>query len=526
MTNHHLFQAGGRLVPVVLLCAGVLSIPDAASASLTSGTLVRIPDNPLGGSATCAALVAQQEAKGSVNSPDSEVEPYVTVDPTNPQHLVAAIQQDRWNDGGDNGNTAAVSTDGGAHWALAAGQPAFTICSGATSGSTSFFNRASDPWVSFSSDGKTVYQSSLAFNANGPAFGGASSIQVSSSTDGGNHWNAPVAVKVDQSTTVLNDKESVTADPVNASTAYVVWDRLVSPSVHANPTAFLVTPAFRGPAWFAKTTDGGKTWSPGRIIYDPGEKNQTIGNQIVVPTAGPAQGTLIDGFLQILTKGGKGNNPRAATNVAVLRSTDGGATWSAPVIVGQLIDAPVSIAGQAVRTGDTLPAFAANPVNGDLYAVWQDGRFSADGQAKIAFSQSSDGGLTWSTPIRIDQSPGDVPAFTPQVSVNAAGTIGVSYYDLQNATAAQPGLTDAFTVSCPAATSDCTKATSWSAGGQTRLSTTGSFDMTTAPQTLEGFFVGDYEGLASSGTTFDAVFAMAKPIATTGQTDWFSNTAK
>jgi hypothetical protein len=187
MTNHHLFRAGGRLVPVVLLCAGVLSIPDAASASLTSGTLVRIPDNPLGGSATCAALVAQQEAKGSVNSPDSEVEPYVTVDPTNPKHLVAAIQQDRWNDGGDNGNTAAVSTDGGAHWSLAAGQPAFTICLGATSGSTSFFNRASDPWVTFSSDGKTVYQSSLAFNANGPAFGGASSIQVSTSTDGGNH---------------------------------------------------------------------------------------------------------------------------------------------------------------------------------------------------------------------------------------------------------------------------------------------------------------------------------------------------
>jgi len=526
MTNHHLFRAGTRLVPVVLLCAGVLSIPDAASASLAAGTLVRIPDNPLGGSATCAALVAQQEAKGSVNSPDSEVEPYVTVDPTNPSHLVAAIQQDRWNDGGDNGNTAAVSTDGGAHWSLAAGQPAFTICSGATSGSTSFFNRASDPWVSFSSDGKTVYQSSLAFNANGPAFGGASSIQVSTSTDGGNHWNAPVAVKVDQSTTVLNDKESVTADPVNTSTAYVVWDRLVSPSVNANPTAFLVTPAFRGPTWFAKTTDGGKTWSPGRIIYDPGEKNQTIGNQIVVPRAGPAQGTLIDGFLQILTKGGKGNNPRAVTNVAVLRSTDGGATWSAPVIVGQLIDAPVSIAGQAVRTGDTLPAFAANPVNGDLYAVWQDGRFSPDGQAKIAFSQSADGGLTWSTPIRIDQSPGDVPAFTPQVNVNASGTIGLTYYDLQNATATQPGLTDAFTVSCPAATGDCTKAATWSAGGQTRLSNTGSFDMTTAPQTLEGFFVGDYEGLASSGTTFDAVFAMAKPIATTGQTDWFSNSAK
>src|SRR5580704_2439037 len=42
--------------------------------------------------------------------------------------------------------------------------------------------RASDPWVSYSPDGKTVYQATLAFNANGPAFGGASSVQVSTSS--------------------------------------------------------------------------------------------------------------------------------------------------------------------------------------------------------------------------------------------------------------------------------------------------------------------------------------------------------
>jgi hypothetical protein len=273
--------------------------------------------------------------------------------------------------------------------------------------------------------------------------------------------------------TVLNDKESVTADPLHPSDAYVVWDRLVSPSVNANPSAFIHTPAFRGPAWFSATTDSGKTWSPARMIYDPGQKNQTIDNQIVVETAGPAKGTLVDGFVQILTKGGKGK-PSSVSNVAVIRSADGGATWSAPVIVSQLIDAPVSIAGAAVRSGDGIPAFTADPATGDLYTVWQDGRFSADGQAKIALSRSTDGGLHWSTPIRIDQSPGDVQAFTPQVTVNADGTIAVSYYDLQNATAAQPGLTDAYLVTCPAATSDCTNPASWAAGAQTLLSTTGS----------------------------------------------------
>jgi hypothetical protein len=330
-------------------------------------------------------------------------------------------------------------------------------------------------------------------------------------------------VRSDPSTTVLNDKESVTADPLHPSGAYVVWDRLVSPSVNANPTAFPVTPAFRGPAWFSATTDGGKTWSTARQIYDPGQKNQTIDNQIVVEPAGAAKGTLVDGFVQILTKGGKGNNASAVSNVAVIRSADGGATWSKPVIVSQITSAPVTIAGQLVRSGDGIPAFTADPATGDLYAVWQDGRFSPDGQAKIALSRSTDGGLTWSTPVRIDQSPGDVPAFTPQVHINADGTIGVSYYDLQNATAAQPGLTDAYLVTCPA-TSDCSSAASWAAGSQTLLSTTGSFDMTTAPN-AEGLFVGDYEGLTSTGSTFDPFFVMAQPIATKGPTDPFANTA-
>lgn len=509
---------------MALLCAGVLGVSTAASAAITAGTPIQAPDHPFPGtSAACDNVIAQQTALGSINFPDAEVEPYVVVDPTNPMHLVANFQQDRWNDGGANGEITDVSTDGGKTWNLASAQPAFTVCQGATPGSTSFFNRASDPWLSYSADGKTVYQASLAFNADGPAFGGASSIQVSTSSDGGVTWNTPVAVRVDQSFTVLNDKEAVTADPLNSSNAYTVWDRLVSPSVNANPTAFAVTPAFRGPVWFSKTTDGGKTWGPSKMIFDPGQKNQTIDNQIVVEPAGTAKGALVDFFVLIQNKGGKGN-PSEAFSVAAIRSTDGGTTWSAPVTISPLVDAPVSIDGAGVRTGDIGPGFTADPSTGNLYAVWQDGRFSPTGQAKIAFSESSDGGLHWSTPIRIDQSPGNTPAFTPQVSVNSNGTIGVTYYDLENATAAQPGLTDAFIVTCPAATSDCTKAASWAAGGETRLSTSGSFDMTTAPN-AEGFFVGDYEGLTASGTTFDPFFVMAQPRATAGRTDPFANTA-
>src|SRR5437773_11190860 len=189
----------------------------ALATTLTAGAVVRVPDNPLGGSPTCAALVAKHTALGSVNYPDAEVEPNIAVDPTNPQHLIGTVQQDRWNDGGANGLTNVVSTNGGASWSLAAGQPQFTICAGAQPGSPGYFDRATDPWVSFSKDGQVAYSISDSFNANGPAFGGASSIIVSRSTDGGSHWQTPVTAQLDTSPLELNDKESVAADPLVAS---------------------------------------------------------------------------------------------------------------------------------------------------------------------------------------------------------------------------------------------------------------------------------------------------------------------
>jgi hypothetical protein len=497
-------------VAAVVLGAG------AFAAQAGAATPVRVPDNPLANSSsTCSQLVAQQTSLGSTNYPDAEVEAHVAVDPTNSSHLIASVQQDRWNDGGANGLTNAVSNDGGGSWQLAAGQPAFTMCEGATQGSAGFFDRATDPWVSFSSDGKIAYSISDSFDADGPGFGGASSIIVSRSTDGGLHWQAPVTAELDTSTTVLNDKESVTADPGKPLDAYAAWDRLVSPSTHANPDAFLVSPAFRGPALFSETTDGGISWTPGRVIFDPGQNNQTIDNQIVVPKAGPAAGQLVDGFDLLLNNGGvHGDFP------AIIHSSDGGQTWSGPTTIAQQQVAEVSINGTQLRTGDLTPAFAAGP-EGNLYAAWQDGRFSRAGNSKIAFSMSTDGGATWSTPIRVDASAGDSPAFTPQLSVRPDGTVGIDYYDLENATKAQPGATDEFLVTCSAR---CSRASSWS--GETRLSTSGSFDILTAPNTVSGAgFVGDYEGLAPGSTGFDSAFVMAKPIATNGATDLFANAA-
>ena len=55
-----------------------------------------------------------------------------------------------------------------------------------------------------------------------------------------------------------------------------------------------------------------------------------------------------------------------------------------------------------VRTGDIIPDFAVDRSSGALYAVWQDSRFSGGSHDDIAFSRSTDGGNTWSAPVKVE----------------------------------------------------------------------------------------------------------------------------
>jgi len=109
-------------------------------------------------------------------------------------------------------------------------------------------------------------------------------------------------------------------------------------------------------------------------------------------------------------------------------------SWSGSVLVDRLQTSGITDpqTGDPVRTGDIIPDVAVDPASGAVYAVWQDSRFSGGQFDSIAFSQSWDGGLTWSTPIKVNLTPGDLPAgdqqaFTASVHVAADGTIGVTY---------------------------------------------------------------------------------------------------
>jgi hypothetical protein len=85
-------------------------------------------------------------------------------------------------------------------------------------------------------------------------------------------------IKQDSGGNVLDDKESITADP-SSGYVYAIWDRLEAPNSHANLKATENAIGYRGPTWFASSADNGQSWSHARMIYDPGEVNQTIANR-------------------------------------------------------------------------------------------------------------------------------------------------------------------------------------------------------------------------------------------------------
>ena len=58
------------------------------------------------------------------------------------------------------------------------------------------------------------------------------------------------------------------------------------------------------------------------------------------------------------------------------------------------------------------------------------------GFAHVVLSKSTNGGKTWSTPIKLNTGSGTSQAFTPAVAVADNGAVGVTFYDFRNNTGA------------------------------------------------------------------------------------------
>jgi hypothetical protein len=423
----------------------------------------------------------------SVLYPGAEVEPNLAVDPAHPAHIVGMWQQDRWNDGGAHGIGVTFSTDGGRSFTEGT-LPASRCAPGGVN-----YERASDPWVSIGPDG-TVYASALSFDGTTPR----NTVTAAVSYDGGRSWRHPTELIKDTTLQFFNDKNSVTADPRRPGTAYQVWDR-----VDGGPAG---NQFVTGPAMLSVTHDFGRTWSTPRVIVPTGLREQTIGNVIV---ADPRTGTLYDVYERTVLVNGVFSG-----SFAMVRSTDGGRTWSAPVTIAQ--DTSVQDVdpntGAPLRTGGGLPSAAIDPVTGQLYMAYEGTDLTGGGYDQIQLTTSTDGGRHWSAPARVNGAPSS-PAYTPSIAVSRSGQVAVTYYDIRTL---RPGNTTTLPTS--------TWLTVSPRGGthfdrERRIAPV--FDFLAAPD-AGGAFLGDYEGLVATGDGFRALFVTTNSGQPANRTDVFT----
>ena len=345
---------------------------------------------------------------------NTEVEPQVAVDPTDPDEMTGASQQDRWPDGGARGLTSWMSTNGAASWAKLPDVP-WSACQGGPER----FGRVTDPWVSYDAAGNLYFIGQPIDSAEL----GISAISVT--TWNGTNWSEPTILIEDSGERgISNDKVSVTGDPTRPGYAYATWLRFTHPAGgRQSENADLHSFAFRGQPMISRTTDGGQTWSE----PEPMRRSNTYfqGNQIAVAP----DGTLYNVAANLFTGAGRNQN---GVYMAVMRSRDAGEHWSAPARLAPIRTAQLFVPDDnfPIRAEDYLPDIAIDPNNGDIYVVWSDGLGTPIN--KVVMSKSTDGGRHWSGPTVVATGGPEVQSYNHSIEVTAEGTVVLTYWDDRN----------------------------------------------------------------------------------------------
>jgi hypothetical protein len=393
-----------------LACVLAIAVPGSAVAS----PFAIGPDLKVSGASTLTACPAGGSPDFAAAYDNTEVEPQVAVDPTNPASIIGVSQQDRWPDGGARGLTSWRSTNGATSWAKLADVP-WSACQGGPAR----FGRVTDPWVSYDRAGNAYF---IGQPIDSAALG-ISAISVT--TFNGSSWRPPQLLIEDNGARgTSNDKVSVTGDPTRSGFAYATWLRFGHPAdENQSPVADFHSFAFRGEPMISRTTDAGATWS--RPV--PMRKSNTYlqGNQIAV---GP-DGTLYDVAANLFTGAGFNLN---GVYMSVMRSSDAGQHWSAPVKIAPIGTAQLFVPDDnfPIRAEDYLPDIAIDPNNGDIYVVWSDGLGTPID--KVVMAKSTDGGRHWSGPTIVSTGGAGVQAYNHSVEVTANGTLVLTYYDDRN----------------------------------------------------------------------------------------------
>jgi hypothetical protein len=466
-----------------------------AAAAMTAGVI-----GSAGGAASAAppgppvVLQAGQVIRQDIppapgSEPDTVVEPDVAVSPLDANVAIAAAHDGRYPNGGAVDISAAWTRDGGATWHHAPIQGVTTAAGGP-------YERISDPVVAFGPDG-TAYLSVLPLDISSCP----SAVAVLRSMDGGQTWGPPSYVDQSSSCDYSEDKDWIVVDSSKTSPhygrVYVFWTPFLASGIN-----FLGAP--QAVRW---SDDHGDTWSSTSYVTATNHDTQNSQPMIL------ANGTIVDTYYDYglaertpdLAPGGNPESPRlraklrraaalAGANPAwpilAARSADGGLTWQP---VGQVTDNAI----------DTLPdvrccLFAADvdQVTQVMYVAWLS---SGPGVTDPLLISSSRDGQAWSTPVSVSRGDGRGVQRVNADVVARAGAVYVSY-----GTRTQPGSNGGFVQQQLSVSHD---------GGASFASpmSIGQRSVLRYAAQSDGFFPGDYIGMALAPSRLYVVWARSSP---------------
>lgn len=500
----------------------------------------------------------------------------IAVNPTNPQNLLAGQNDYRRGDGSCG---ADFSVDAGQHWGNTLIPIGFSVPGvDNPTAARHYWTSSGDPSVAFDSTGAAYYTCGAfdrSFPTNddascaNPAGSCASGLFVFRSVDGGASWNFPggsgagasgqvIVTPGSHSTTgqfTLEDKQYMGIDAHPKSQfkdrIYVAWTHYTPCS--ATPTCetaaiYLSYSNDRGNTFSTPKAISGSSPSLCGVSLNPATPNACDNNSFAQPVAA-ANGDLYVVFSNYnnVVSGNDNHN-----DILVVKSTDGGLTFSGPRLVSRYNDLPncatytgddqfrscvptAPLSNVSVFRAANYPSAAADPTDPTkIYVTFGSyinphsnaanapghGRCVPDGldpttllnlytgvgdvngcNNDILLSVTTDGGSHWSgtagslataTVVNDESSNQLADQWWQWAAVNSSGTLAVSYYDRKYNADENNG------------NNDLTLAASHGASfAHRRVTSVSNPPATEFPDAVNGYsvFLGDYSGLAVSGST-------------------------
>jgi hypothetical protein len=312
-------------------------------------------------------------------------EPAICINPKNLQQIVAGANTDNYyfsNNGGLTWEQGNLSSTYGV-W----GDPVIIVD---TAGAFYYFH-LSDPA--------------------GPAW--IDRIVCQKSTDGGDTWNNGTYTGLNGNKN--QDKPWGIVDRTN-NNIYVCWTQF---DIYGS-----VNPADSSHIMFSRSVDGALTWSQAVRIDQKGGDclDMDSTDEGAVPAVGP------DGEIYVAWAGPDG--------LVFTKSTDGGQTWPSANQVICPIPGGWDYAIPGIYRANGLPFTVCDlsngPYRGNIYINWSDQR-NGETDTDVWFIKSTDGGNSWTSPLRVnDDPPGKQQFFTSMTVDQSTGYIYVVFYDRRN----------------------------------------------------------------------------------------------